>query len=192
MKTIKECLFCHKDFVKPIYTSKKQWEKSRYCSIYCSSKSKENKKIAICDYCKKEFNTRPSHFKRKITHFCSQKCYSLYRKEILSFTEQPNYRGIRKEGDSKQIYHRNYCNTHKTNIAHLKARRYAREKGAVGSHTLIEWNNLKILFNNKCAKCKERKKLTKDHIIPLSKGGTDFIENIQPLCCNCNSKKWAN
>ncbi len=40
-----------------------------------------------------------------------------------------------------------------------------------------------------CLKCGAESNLTMDHIIPVSKGGEDSIENLQPLCRTCNSKK---
>jgi len=142
-----------------------------------------------CDYCGIIYWESKKAFEKKKRHFCSMRCYSLFRANVLPLTEQHAYRGVRKNGESKQIYHRNYCKTHPETISHLKARRYAREKGAEGSHTLLEWQMLKFTHCYKCAICGEKKPLTKDHIIPLSKGGSDNITNIQPLCRNCNSKK---
>jgi 5-methylcytosine-specific restriction endonuclease McrA len=59
-------------------------------------------------------------------------------------------------------------------------------------HTFGEWELLKKQYNYTCPCCSKSEpevKLTEDHIIPLSKGGSDFIENIQPLCLKCNIKK---
>ena len=142
-----------------------------------------------CDYCGQISSDKPSSYKKKKCHLCGMKCYSDFRKNKMPLEEQRAYKGIRKPGENKQVYHRRYVKKNPENISHLKARRYARERNAEGNHTLQEWNSLKEKFNYKCANCRKEKPLTKDHIKPLSKGGTDYIENIQPLCRNCNSKK---
>ena len=82
----------------------------------------------------------------------------------------------------------------KGKVSFYEKRRRARKKMSDGKHTFGEWELLKRQYNNTCPSCHKTEptiKLTEDHIIPLSKGGSDNIENIQPLCVSCNSKKYT-
>jgi len=143
---------------------------------------------AVCDYCGCIFWETRSSYIRKKRHFCSMGCYSVYRREIMPPEEQPSWRG----GVSNTEAHRRWKGKNPERMAFLKSRRYAREKGAEGSHTFEEWEELQKQYKHCCAICHKRKKLTRDHIIPLSENGTDYITNIQPLCRNCNSQKWKH
>jgi 5-methylcytosine-specific restriction endonuclease McrA len=45
-------------------------------------------------------------------------------------------------------------------------------------------------FDGRCAICGSRPpKLTMDHIVPVSRGGTNAEGNLQPACPRCNTKK---
>jgi len=68
-------------------------------------------------------------------------------------------------------------------------KRRARVFAGGGSFTSQEWEDLKTKFNNTCLCCGIMEKLTADHVIPVSKGGSSNIDNIQPLCKTCNSSK---
>jgi len=88
--------------------------------------------------------------------------------------------------------HYNWKNGISKDTHHYSRERRNRELGAEGSHTTGDWETLKAQYNWTCLHCKKLEptiKLTQDHIIPLSKGGSDNIENIQPLCKSCNSLK---
>ena len=106
--------------------------------------------------------------------YCSKSCGSKSR----TAEKNPAY----KDGRSKKIgYH-----------AFISARRRTRKKLVGGDHTSEEWESLKIACGYMCLSCERVEpeiKLTEDHIRPISKGGNDNIENIQPLCKSCNSKK---
>lgn len=55
-----------------------------------------------------------------------------------------------------------------------------------GTHTRGEWETLKSSFSEACARCGAvGTTLEKDRIRIISAGGSDAIENIQPLCPSC-------
>jgi hypothetical protein len=57
------------------------------------------------------------------------------------------------------------------------------------NYTRAEWEALCAKYDHRCLCCGEQKKLTADHIVPLSRLGKNTIDNIQPLCHSCNSHK---
>ena len=61
-----------------------------------------------------------------------------------------------------------------------------------GRHSVAEWWSLCESHLWKCSYCGadiDRNTATKDHRIPVSRGGSDSIDNILPACVSCNCSK---
>lgn len=75
--------------------------------------------------------------------------------------------------------------------------RRAAKRNAEGSHTVEEVNAIFARQRGLCANCKKKLiqngdgKYHVDHIVPLSKGGSNWASNLQCLCPGCNLRKAA-
>jgi len=68
----------------------------------------------------------------------------------------------------------------------------ARQKSYLVGHSTQEWRTLIDIYGGRCVYCGRKRPLTKDHIIPISRGDSmavDRIDNIVPACRQCNSRK---
>lgn len=52
-----------------------------------------------------------------------------------------------------------------------------------------EWDALMVKYGGRCLCCGSSSDIVTDHIVPLSKGGCNTIDNVQPLCRGCNARK---
>lgn len=85
-----------------------------------------------------------------------------------------------------------YQTANRDRYATLMAMRRS-EKYGLNEHFLwTEWAALKRRAGYACLRCgagEDSARLTVDHIVPLHRGGTNLIDNIQPLCGRCNRAK---
>lgn len=66
--------------------------------------------------------------------------------------------------------------------------RTAREQGAKGKFTAVQLKARIEFYGGLCYLCGAIAD-TIDHVIPLSKGGTNWPANLRPACRSCNSRK---
>lgn len=207
----KLCSQCGKLYFKNKKYSSKQWEKTIYCSLKCSGKSrvgkpvseKTKKKLSIAHKgTKKPWAGRYKHTKEQNlkTGYSVRKAYAENWEEITEKISRANKgrkwtESHRKNCENALRLRPNYrggAETRKARKSFYEQKRELRKRINGGTHSFTEWEEIKKKYGYICPCCLKKEpeiSLTEDHILPIAMGGLDNIENIQPLCRNCNSRK---
>lgn len=148
----------------------KSWYEANkeYRAEYCKIRRSENKEVIAIQ--KKVWNEANKERNAEVA-----KVYREENRERLS---------------AKQ---KNWCKENPEQRANHYRSRRARRKLAPGSHTSADIINLYNLQKGKCACCLKsiKKGYQVDHIVALSKGGSNDKYNLQLLCAPCNQRKHA-
>ena len=192
------CATCRKeDFFVP-----RRGSQRKYCSIKCKKKAEylrnrdkyitraenwiENNREKHNEYSAKTYQKNLEENRRKARETARENRKKPEKREKMRESYRKWYYSGGKAIKAEWI--RN--NRERANF--LTRRRIARRKSAKGTYTFDEWNDLLVEYKHTCLCCKKKEpkiKLSVDHITPLTKGGSNYIQNIQPLCISCNSRK---
>jgi len=154
--------------------------------------------VSWCTPCHAEVN-RENYLKNKDKRLATNSAWGKANKEKVNATK-----AIWREKNKEKMreYYRQYrlANPEKTKAAMSKwaknnpaqpresaAKRRA-QKANNGVFTISKKEIVK-LYASACYYCGSHNKMTMDHVIPISRGGTHGIGNLVPACQSCNFSK---
>jgi 5-methylcytosine-specific restriction endonuclease McrA len=143
-----------------------------------------------CSKCKEEKSLHL--FYKNISNkdgFSSQckQCISAYHSEKKEHKREYDYHyRIRNRQQIKKVKDLYYLNNHELHRDKAHGRRAKVNENGVFK---ILRKELKRLYNSPCFYCGSLNKITIDHVIPISRGGTHGIGNLVAACAFCNGSK---
>lgn len=159
--------------------------------IRYKEKDPERKRRLSRESAKRKYYENPERFKNKKQwrdvdpegwRAWSREYSRRYRAEHPEQIKATKDRFVKRHGKS-------YVNAQVLRGVH---RRRAKLRGS--KFDTAAWELLKQEYDFTCLWCQQREPeilLTPDHVVPVSRGGADTIDNIQPLCLGCNQRKNA-
>ena len=167
-----------------------------------------------CSQCGKE-KYLDAFYRDKTAFLYRSKCIECDKKTNLSYRATPEGKANRKARNERyairhpervkarrskwedknretlRAYHRQWEKDHPLSVNGYTSKKRAAKSGSeINDLKLSEWAWILQLFKYRCAYCgKKSKRLTQDHVSPLSLKGPHTMANIVPCCLSCNSKK---
>jgi len=180
-----------------------QCKKEKLISQFFYRKPSKDGHSAYCKECYKKYD-KVRYYRYKEKRLAKDYKRYLEKKDIILKQNKEYYRKNKdkiyerhkrykeKRRDDYKKWHKNWRIKNPKKLSFWSGQHQTRKKNAIGSYTFREWELLKKQYSYTCPRCGKKEpeiKLSQDHIKSLNKGGTNYINNIQPLCLRCNSFK---
>lgn len=141
---------------------------------YVATKAPEDRRASSCAVCRVALT--PENSSRTAT-LC-RPCNTAYHRQHRQ-----------KNPDIYRQADRRYTQRHPEQVKKKIALRKQREAAAPGHMLQVDWYALCEWAGYRCLACGESAPLFPDHVVPITAGGSHDLENRQPLCRPCNSRK---
>jgi 5-methylcytosine-specific restriction endonuclease McrA len=174
------------------------------CKVCVSARVRENRRERLEQYAQYERSRanlphrvearrkyEESH-KEQIAEY--KKSWAEENEDSVSDSRRKHYESNRDEviARSKKWAENNPEKVRQAKTDNLRKRRAARHASR-GNFTVEEFKELCESYGNKCLACGDTEAILEaDHVVPVTRGGSDSISNIQPLCGSCNRKKFVH
>jgi 5-methylcytosine-specific restriction endonuclease McrA len=120
----------------------------------------------------------------------NRRSYLRHRDKILSHHKERRKKHPYQNKDVLTAATKRYMQTERGRaiMYALKANRRARKKNAKGRATVTQIQARWDYYGRLCYLCMKTA-VASDHVIPLSRGGSNWPSNLRPICKSCNSRK---
>lgn len=158
---------------------------------YAERLERRKRKYATDEETRKKLNSQSKLYYQKHREEIKRRVKinsSLRAKEIEQY--QRTYRQDPKNVVAANIRSKKYRENpeNRTVLAHRAMQYFSQKYKAIGHSTRDQIKARWEYYGNRCWVCRTQATET-DHVIPLSKGGSNWPANLRPICRSCNARK---
>jgi len=129
---------------------------------------------------------RRSYEKHKLKHLASAKAWQEANPEKVLEAKR---KWRRNNAEKQRVATARWAKNHPAEVLVKSGRHRAKKFSAKGRYTIDQLNARILYYGGLCAYCRVTPCEGIDHVIPLTRGGSNWPANLRPVCAPCNSSK---